>query len=208
MLRGIALLPWNVTLQVLLLPVYLYVLVGKVLPVDLSALARSVGLYLIAPFVLSAALRRVVISAKGYDYFVGPFKQALGEVKLWALVVVIMSMFVSQQPLSFSDLSAVVWLILSLIGFFLALFLIAVLAGRLFGLSYEDNATLAFTTTARNSEAVIGIAVSAFPGHPLVYLAIILGPIVELPMLLLIARIMLGLKDRIEAEPAVGPDVG
>ena len=40
----------------------------------------------------------------------------------------------------------------------------------------------------------------------LVYLAIILGPIVELPMLLLIARIMLGLKDRIEAAPAVGPD--
>jgi ACR3 family arsenite efflux pump ArsB len=65
---------------------------------------------------------------------------------------------------------------------------------------------LAFTTTARNSEAVIGVGGSAFPGHPLVYLAIILGPIVELPMLLLLARIMLGLKDRIEAAPAVGPD--
>ena len=83
------------------------------------------------------------------------------------------------------------------------LFLIAVVAGRLFGLSYEDNATLAFTTTARNSEAVIGVAVSAFPGHPLVYLAIILGPIIELPMLLLIARIMLALKGRIGAPPAV-----
>jgi ACR3 family arsenite efflux pump ArsB len=91
-----------------------------------------------------------------------------------------------------------------LIGFFIALFLIAVVAGRLFGLSYEDNATLAFTTTARNSEAVIGVAVSAFPGHPLVYLAIILGPIVELPMLLLIARVMLMLKDHIGTAPAVG----
>jgi ACR3 family arsenite efflux pump ArsB len=87
----------------------------------------------------------------------------------------------------------------------MTLFLVAVLAGRLFRLSYEDNATLAFTTTARNSEAVIGVAVSAFPGHPLVYLAIILGPIVELPMLLLIARIMLGLKDRIGAAPAAKP---
>lgn len=54
---------------------------------------------------------------------------------------------------------------------------------------------MAFTTTARNSEAVIGVAVAAFPGHPLVYLAIILGPVVELPMLLIIARIMLGLKE-------------
>jgi arsenite transporter len=203
---GIALLPWNVTLQVLLLPVYLYLLVGKVIPVDFWALAGSVGLYLIAPFVLSVALRRVIVGTKGHNYFIGPFKLALGEVKLWALVLVIVSMFVSQQSLGFSDLSAVGWLILFLIGFFLVLFLIAVLAGRLFGLSYEDNATLAFTTTARNSEAVIGVAVSAFPGHPLVYLAIVLGPIVELPMLLVIARMMLALKERIDTAPATGFD--
>lgn len=57
--------------------------------------------------------------------------------------------------------------------------------------------TMAFTTTARNSEAVIGVAVAAFPGHPLVYLAIILGPVVELPMLLLLARILLGLRERL-----------
>jgi arsenite transporter len=44
---------------------------------------------------------------------------------------------------------------------------------------------------------VIGVAVSAFPGHPLVYLAIILGPVVELPMLLVIARMLLAIKDRI-----------
>jgi arsenite transporter len=194
---GIALLPWNVTLQVVLLPAYLYFLVGKVLPVDFWVLARSVGLYLVAPFVLSAALRPLIIHTRGYDYFNGPFKRFLGEVKLWALVVVIVSMFVSQEPLGFYELSRVSLLILFLIAFFLVFFLIALLAGRLFALSYEDNATLAFSTTARNSEAVIGVAVSAFPGHPLVYLAIILGPVVELPMLLVIARMLLALKDRI-----------
>ena len=202
---GIALLPWNIVLQVLLLPLYLYLLVGKVIPVDFWALARSVGLYLIAPFVLSFIIRRAIISTRGRDFFQGSFKQALGGVKLWALVLVIVSMFVSQPLLGLSELSAVGLLVVFLIGFFLALFLIAVVAGRLFGLSYEDNATLAFTTTARNSEAVIGVAVSAFPGHPLVYLAIILGPIVELPMLLLIARVMLALKGRIGAPPAIEP---
>ena len=201
---GIALLPWNVVLQVLLLPVYLYLLVGKVIPVDFWALSRSVGLYLVAPFVLSFVIRRAIIATRGRDYFQGSFKQVLGPVKLWALVLVIVSMFVSQSPIGLSELSTVGLLIVFLIGFFLALFLIAVLAGRVFGLSYEDNATLAFTTTARNSEAVIGVAVSAFPGHPLVYLAIILGPIVELPMLLLIARMMLVLKDHIGTAPAAG----
>ena len=120
-------------------------------------------------------------------------------------MLVIVSMFVSQPLIGLSELSAVGLLIVFLIGFFLVLFLIAVIAGRLFGLSYEHNATLAFTTTARNSEAVIGVAVSAFPGHPLVYLAIILGPIIELPMLLLIARVMLALKVRIGAPPAIEP---
>jgi len=205
---GIALLPWNVVLQVLLLPVYLYLLVGKVIPVDFWALAGSVGLYLIAPFVLSFVIRRALIATRGRAYFEGSFKQVLGKVKLWALVLVILSMFVSQPPIGFSELSTVALLVMFLIGFFLALFLIALLTGRAFGLSYEDNATLAFTTTARNSEAVIGVAVSAFPGHPLVYFAIVLGPIVELPMLLLIARMILALKDHIGAAPAAGHDPG
>ena len=68
---GIALLPWNVTLQVLLLPACLYLLVGKVLPVDFGPLAFSVGLYLAAPFLLSAILRRAIISTLGVDYAAG-----------------------------------------------------------------------------------------------------------------------------------------
>lgn len=191
---GIALLPWNVTLQILLLPVYLYLLVGKVIPVDPWTMGRSVGLFLVAPFVLSFLIRRALIARRGGEYFFGPFKSVLGEVKLWALVVVIVSMFASQGAISFAEFGKLGILIGFLIGFFLVLFVLALAAGRGFGLSYEDNATLAFTTTARNSEAVIGIAVAAFPGHPLVYLAIILGPIVELPMLLVIARVMLALR--------------
>jgi len=87
-------------------------------------------------------------------------------------------------------------LIAFLIIFFLVLFSLAIIIGKFFKLGYEDTVTMAFTTTARNSEAVIGVAVAAFPGHPLVYLAIILGPVVELPMLIIIARILLKLKEK------------
>ncbi len=193
---GIALLPWNITLQVILMPLYLYILVGKVIPVELSTLIRSVALFLVAPFVLAYIVQKIVINKKGRDYFFGPFKSAMGEVKLWALVIVIMSMFISQRSLDISDINKVGLLILFLIAFFFVLFILALIIGRLFKLGYEDTVTMAFTTTARNSEAVIGVAVAAFPGHPLVYLAIILGPVVELPMLLLLARILLGLRER------------
>ena len=194
---GIALLPWNIILQVVLMPLYLYILVGKIIPIDILTLARSVGLFLVAPFVLGYLIQKALIKAKGRDYFFGPFKEILGEVKLWALVVVIVSMFVSQKSLDISDITKVGLLILFLIAFFFALFILAVILGKVFNLGYEETVTMAFTTTARNSEAVIGVAVAAFPGHPLVYLAIILGPVIELPMLLLIARIMLALKDHI-----------
>ncbi|MFN3740067.1 MAG: arsenic resistance protein [Thermodesulfovibrionales bacterium] len=193
---GIALLPWNITLQVILMPLYLYILVGRVIPVELSTLIRSVALFLVAPFVLGYIVQKIIIKKKGRDYFFGPFKSAMGEVKLWALVIVIMSMFISQRSLDLSDVQKVGLLILFLIAFFFVLFLMALAIGKIFDLGYEDTITMAFTTTARNSEAVIGVAVAAFPGHPLVYLAIILGPVVELPMLLLLARILIGLKDR------------
>ncbi len=194
---GIALLPWNITLQVLLMPFYLYILVGKVIPVELSTLIRSVVLFLIAPFVLSIIVQKFIIKKKGRDYFFGPFKTAMGEVKLWSLVVVIISMFALQRSLDLSDIHRVGLLILFLIIFFFVLFLLALAIGKFFKLGYEDTVTMAFTTTARNSEAVIGVAVAAFPGHPLVYLAIILGPVVELPVLLVIARLLLGLKEKI-----------
>lgn len=194
---GIALLPWNITLQIILMPLYLYLLVGKVIPVELSTLIRSVALFLVAPFVFAYIIQRILISSKGREYFFGPFKNAMGEVKLWALVVVIMSMFVSQRSLDISDVHKVGLLIAFLILFFFVLFVLALIIGKVFNLGYEDTVTMAFTTTARNSEAVIGVAVAAFPGHPLVYLAIILGPVVELPMLLLLARVLLGLKEKI-----------
>jgi ACR3 family arsenite efflux pump ArsB len=64
------------------------------------------------------------------------------------------------------------------------MFLLALVNGAWAHLRYEDNVTLTFTTTARNSEVVIGVAMAAFPGHPLVYMAILVGPLVELPVLL------------------------
>jgi ACR3 family arsenite transporter len=198
---GIALLPWNIILQIVLMPLYMYILIGRVIPIDFAVLARSVGLFLIGPFVLGYVIQKIAIKAKGRDYFFGPFKKANGEFKLWALVLVILSMFVSQPSLTLSNAGTVGLLILFLILFFVVLFLLALLSGRLFGLTYEDTATMSFTTTARNSEAIIGVAVAAFPGHPLVYLAILLGPIVELPMLLFLSRVLLAAKGRFWQSP-------
>jgi ACR3 family arsenite efflux pump ArsB len=93
------------------------------------------------------------------------------------------------------DLARIALLIVVISVFFVCLFAIGLLVGRIFRLGHADTSTLVFTTTARNSEAVLPVATAAFPGHPLVIFAILLGPVVELPALLLLSRIMLWLKE-------------
>lgn len=193
---GVALLPLNVTFQVALMPVYMFLLIGRVVPLDLQTLGESVGLFLVAPFVLAWAARQALIYLRGRDKFYETVKHTIERVKLWALVVVIIAMFASQSSLGIRDLGIIALIIGVLVFFFLSMFAVALVVGRLARLPYAENVTLTFTTTARNSEAVIGVAVAAFPGHPLVYSAIVIGPVVELPMLLLLARVLLSLRER------------
>jgi len=135
---GVSLLPWNLTLQILLLPFYLWLLVGKVVPVSAATLFGSVGLYLVAPFALAYAVRVALGRVKGQAWVEGSYKNAIGEVKMWAL-------------------------------------------------------------------AVLGVAAVAFAGHPLVLVAILVGPVVELPALLGISRLMVALRSRLARPGRVSP---
>ena len=194
---GVALLPWNLALQILLLPVYLWLLVGKVVPVDALTLIRSVGVFLILPFVAGWLSRLILIRWRGREWTYGPFKHAMGDVKLWSLVLVVIGIFASHGALGIGDLGRLSLIIFVISLFFVSLFLIGLIVGKIFRLGYEDTTTLIFSTTARNSEAVIGVAATAFPGHPLVIFAIVLGPVVELPVLVLLSRLLLALRGRL-----------
>ncbi len=200
---GVSLLPWNLVLQIALLPVYLWILVGKVVPVSAATLLASVGLYLLAPFALAYAARLALIRAKGREWAYGPYKHAIGEVKLWALAALIVAIFAFQPSFGGLGLARIGLIIAATIIFFTGLFLLSLTVGRRFRLGYPDTATLVFTTTARNSESVIGVAAVAFAGHPLVLVAILLGPVVELPALLALSRLMLTLRTRLR-----WPDAG
>jgi ACR3 family arsenite efflux pump ArsB len=193
---GVSLLPWNLVLQIVLLPVYLSLLVGKVVPIPVLTLLGSVFLYLVAPLVLAYAVRLFLIRHKGRSWTYGPYKDAIGELKMWALALLVVAIFAFQP--SFSDLGLVqIGLIIAVItAFFVGLFLLGLAVGRVAHLGYADTATLVFTTTARNSESVVGVAATAFAGHPLVLVAILVGPIVELPALLALSRLMRAVGER------------
>jgi ACR3 family arsenite efflux pump ArsB len=193
---GLAMLPIDITLQTLLLPVYLWLLIGKVIPVEPVVLLRSVALFLVLPFAAAYATRVLLTRWRGRNFTYGPYRNAVGEVKLWALVAVACAIFATQPALETGAFGNVGLIIATISLFFIGLFTIALAVGRIFKLTYADTATMVFEVSARNSEAVIGVAAVAFVGHPLVMLAILLGPIVELPVLIALTRIMLRLRNR------------
>ena len=63
-------------------------------------------------------------------------------------------------------------------------------------LNYEDSVALNLTTLARNSPIALAIAVATFPDRPLISLALIIGPLIELPVLFLIAKILLDIREK------------
>ncbi len=193
---GLAMLPIDITLQILLLPLYLWLLIGKVIPIEPLVLIRSVALFLLLPFAAAYAVRTLLTRWRGHDFTYGPYKHAISEVRLWALVIVVTAIFATQHALEGTDITNVALIIATITLFFVGLFTIALAVGRVFQLDYPDTAAMVFEVSARNSESVIGIAAVAFAGHPLVIVAILIGPVVELPVLIALTKIMLRIRDR------------
>ena len=82
-------------------------------------------------------------------------------------------------------------LLIPLIIFFIINFWLAQLTGKLFKFPYNETITLTFTTLARNSPVALAIAVAAFPDKPIIALVLVIGPLIELPILALVSRVLL-----------------
>lgn len=200
---GVSLLGLNLILQVLLLPLYLFVFAGEAAGIDLTSVVGSVLLFLVFPAIAAVATRRVLErSPIGLDDVQGVIGKA--QLKTAALVVVIAAMFASQADVIFDNPNVVFTLIAPMVAFFAIAFTVAVSAGRVAGLPYDQTALLVFTTTSRNSEASLAIAATAF-ASPLVALTVVIGPVIELPLLVLMVRALLGLKHKARSTQVESP---
>lgn len=191
---GLAMLPIDIILQTALLPIYLWLLVGKVIPIDFITLLRGVTLFLLLPFAAAYTTRTILRKTRGPGFVNGPYKRLTNELKLWALVAVVIGIFATQPRLDNTHLRQVGLIIATITAFFIGVFMLALTIGRTFKLTYQDTTAMVFETTARNSESVIGIAAAVFAGRPLVTLAILIGPAIELPVLLALTKVMLRLR--------------
>jgi arsenite transporter len=160
--------------------VYLLVFAGAVVRIDYGVVLEGVLMVLLVPLILAWLFRRGAEAAKGPEWLgeaVLP-KASVGQATF--LYLAIAAMFASQGALLVENPVLIVRLLIPLLAFFLVTALLAIWISRRVGFGYPECASLCLATLARNSPVALAIAVVAFPDRPLIALALVVGPLIEL----------------------------
>lgn len=184
---GMSILPLNLILQIILLPVYLLVLIGSEVTMDVASLVGSVAMVLVIPFALSALTKLIT---KGNQKFQKFLSAQADNLQLLFLCMAVVVMFASEGENLLENPMLLVQMFVPLLIFFAVLFCLAQMVGRLMKFPKRDIVSLNFTTLARNSPLSLAIAVATFPDRPLISLALVIGPLIELPVLSVISGIL------------------
>lgn len=189
-----SILPVNLILQLLLLPLYLFLFAGVMKTIELSTILQSIVIVLVLPFTLAQFTRFIMNKWKQHRLLESKFIPFFSSAQIVFLSLAIAAMFASQGKLLLENINTVLLLLLPMLLFFIINFIVGQIIGHKMRFSYEDQVSLNLTTLARNSPVALAIAVTAFPNDPLIALALVIGPLIELPVLATISHLLLRLR--------------
>jgi arsenite transporter len=165
--------------------------------VGIWEVARTVLIFLGIPLAAGFITRRAGIRRRGRDWYEQRFLPRVGPIALYGLLYTIVLLFAIQGDAITSKPLDVVRIAVPLLSYFALMFAVSFYGGKLIGLSYPRTATLAFTAASNNFELAIAVAVGVFGATSGQALAGVVGPLVEVPVLVALVYVALWLRPRL-----------